>query len=438
MEDPIFPNAFHHHHHQHHSPAPASSPAQTEQTQKQKQKQPPTPPSISTSTSPNSDTALLDLDIFPNLPPFPPSTTIPTAPLLTLSLQKLEAEADNNTNTNKNTDESNRFWHCATDLGFFYLDLRGSGLGEGVLRDVEELWPVGEGVFGLGECGLREFDFRGVGSYFGYKGYGQAVIDKLGTTDRNEFYNVSKDDILGLSAPLPAPKILTDHRPLLKSFIASSHSIVTLLLQLLSAHLNLPLTSSNYLPNFHKLLAPSGDQVRFVHAPPQLDASDQRVALGEHTDFGSVTVLFNRVGGLQVRLPEELQVDERVKEAGGWCYVKPLRGHAIINLGDALTKFSRGLLRSNIHRVAPPPGDQVRCARYSLVYFSRPEDRVLLRGIDEGSVIPGPTEEEKHEKVWNAKDWTLKRALGRRLGGNLEEGYAFGDGDGRGGKGGKP
>ena len=28
------------------------------------------------------------------------------------------------------------------------------------------------------------------GSYFGYKGYGMAVVDRKGTADRNEFYNV--------------------------------------------------------------------------------------------------------------------------------------------------------------------------------------------------------------------------------------------------------
>ena len=48
-----------------------------------------------------------------------------------------------------------------------------------------------------------------------------------------------------------------------------------------------------------------------------------------------------------------------------------------MNLGDALVKFSAGVLRSNIHRVVPPPGVQGCETRYSLVYFSRPEDEVV-------------------------------------------------------------
>lgn len=42
--------------------------------------------------------------------------------------------------------------------------------------------------------------------------------------------------------------------------------------------------------------------------------------------------------------------------AGGWVYVLPLPNHAIVNLGDALVKFSVGVLRSDNHRVVLPPG----------------------------------------------------------------------------------
>ena len=35
-----------------------------------------------------------------------------------------------------------------------------------------------------------------------------------------------------------------------------------------------------------------------------------------------------------------------------------LAGHAIVNLGDAMVNFTNGLLRSNIHRVVSPPGEQ--------------------------------------------------------------------------------
>ena len=185
----------------------------------------------------------------------------------------------------------------------------------------------------------------------------------------------------------------------------------------------LPLThearAAGGLPAKHRLNAVSGDQIRFVKAPPQ-EQSLKGVALGEHTDFGSVTVLFNRLGGLQVRLPESISakppmstspppsdVEQRLCE-NGWTYVRPLPGHCIVNLGDALVKFSNGILRSNIHRVVAPPGAQGSVTRYSLVYFCRPEDDVVLKGLVEGG------QEEEGEEDVTAKEWILRRALERR------------------------
>lgn len=186
----------------------------------------------------------------------------------------------------------------------------------------------------------------------------------------------------------------------MKSFIAGAHAVVTLVLELLNDHFNL---APNTLQNMHRMEARSGDQIRFVKAPPQ-PQDDSRTALGEHTDFGSVTVLFNRLGGLQVLLPGR---------DAEWCYVKPLQGHAIVNLGDAMVKFTNGVLRSNIHRVVAPPGEQAAHTRYSLVYFSRPEDDVLLKRLEGSDAIP-PLGEGQVEEEINSKEWVIRRALGHR------------------------
>ncbi|KAJ5648660.1 hypothetical protein N7490_005032 [Penicillium lividum] len=359
---------------------------------------------------------LSDLKVdFHDLPPFP--TDIPTAPLLRLSLGKLLAG---------NIREINRLFTASVDIGFFYLDFQDCQLGGSVLEDADKLFGVGKELFELSLEEKKKYDFSEHNSYFGYKGQGAAYVDKEGNLDRNEFYNVgqtspldnimlsyqgpwlktrekqaSKDDILGISDQLPAPDLLHRNRKLIESFMRSSHSIVTLILSILNTQLGLP---PNTLPNMHRQNAISGDQVRWIKAPPQ-PMNDRRVALGQHTDFGSVTVLFNRLGGLQVQMPG----------TDDWVYVRPLPGHAIINLGDAMVKFSNGLLRSNIHRVIAPPGEQAECTRYSLVYFARPEDDVVLRRL-EGDAIP-PLEGVEEEV--SSKQWILRRALGKRI--NLGE-----------------
>ncbi|KAF1354849.1 hypothetical protein BDV97DRAFT_344114 [Delphinella strobiligena] len=391
------------------------------------------------------DDHVSDLD-FHHLPPFP--SNVPVAPLLRISLQKLLSGEQN---------EVDRLWKACRELGFFYLDLRGgrSGAPQGVpssereelianvwrgsgatgktntevnaakdsqleeeqdidgdqlVKDANDLFDVGEEVFRLPVEEKIKYDFKDQGSYYGYKGYGEGVIDSKGTKDRNEFYNVSKDDILGISNPLPAPAILVPQRDLLASYMRHSHAIVTLLLRLLNARLDLP---PEKLPSLHRLLVASGNQVRWVHAPPQ-PQHDRTTALGEHTDFGSVTILFNRLGGLQVLLPH---TDE-------WCYVKPLRGHAVVNLGDALVKFTAGVLRSNIHRVVNPPGEQAESTRMSLVYFARPEDDVLLKVLDGSKCVDAHRKEMVKfagEEEISSKEWIKRRALGRRRGGDWQK-----------------
>ncbi|KAI9368473.1 hypothetical protein BJX61DRAFT_537242 [Aspergillus egyptiacus] len=327
---------------------------------------------------------------FPGLPPFPED--VPTAPLLRLSLQKLLTSEDA---------ETQRLSKACEELGFFYLDLRDAGPLSQILFDADRLFQAGVDLFELPLDEKKRYDFSAQKSYFGYKAQGVGVIDRQGNLDRNEFYNVSKDDIMGISEPLPSPDVLKSNSETLKSFIKNSHSIVTLILNLLNKSLGLP---DSTLANIHRLQSISGDQVRFVKAPPQ-PVDDRRTALGEHTDFGSVTILFNRLGGLQVLPPGD---------DAEWLYVRPLPGHAIVNLGDAMVKFTNGLLRSNIHRVFSPPGQQADCTRYSLVYFARPEDDVPLRRLEGSSRIPELEKGVAEEEI-NSKDWIIRRALGRRV-----------------------
>ena len=76
-----------------------------------------------------------------------------------------------------------------------------------------------------------------------------------------------------------------------------------------------------------------------------------------------------------------------------------------------MVKFTNGLLNSNIHRVMAPPGKDAGQHRYSLVYFQRPEDRVLLERLDgSGGVIPELKDGEVEEEI-SAREWTLRRAL---------------------------
>jgi isopenicillin N synthase-like dioxygenase len=115
---------------------------------------------------------------FPTLPPFPPD--IQTAPLHRLSLPNLRTSLE----------ESTRLFSASKDLGFFYLDLRGDSLGETLLSQSDQFFDLAPRFYDLGREELNKYDYKSVGSYMGYKGFGSAVVDEKGNLDRNEFYNV--------------------------------------------------------------------------------------------------------------------------------------------------------------------------------------------------------------------------------------------------------
>lgn len=182
----------------------------------------------------------------------------------------------------------------------------------------------------------------------------------------------------------------------IRSWTELAHSIIITILDRLDAPLDLP---SGTLSNLHRIMEPAGSQTRVLKYPPQ-PAGFLTPSLVPHTDFGSITLLVNKLGGLQVLPPQETTA---------WKYVRPIPGHVIVNLGDAMVKLTRGLLRSNLHRVTYAPGTQADYARWSLAYLARPEDSGNMKGLDGSSVIPKLAEGEVEDDV-TMKEWNDRRS----------------------------
>jgi len=217
-----------------------------------------------------------------------------------------------------------------------------------------------------------------------------------------------KDDLIGNCLPLPHPPLIAQHWDLLASFACNCRLAIDLMFASLDSGLGLP---SGTLLSLHRMTARSGDHVRFnKSAPCRYD--EAKVRLSEHTDFGSLTMLFDWLGGLQIRHPE---TDE-------WMYVPPVPGSAVVNLGDALVKFSAGVLRSNVHLVVPAAAPQDKLDRFSLVFFSRPEDSVVLKRLKGGLVDEQPVREEERFETMTSEEWIDRRSTGDLKGVYTHEG----------------
>jgi isopenicillin N synthase-like dioxygenase len=90
-----------------------------------------------------------------------------------------------------------------------------------------------------------------------------------------------------------------------------------------------------------------------------VDLDGDLIGMGEHTDFGIVTVLWaDQVAGLQV-----LGSDRR------WHDVSPVDGALLVNLGDLTARLTNDRWMSTLHRVKPPVVDGTVRRRRSAAFF---------------------------------------------------------------------
>ncbi|KAH9918556.1 uncharacterized protein BXZ73DRAFT_105188 [Epithele typhae] len=159
--------------------------------------------------------------------------------------------------------------------------------------------------------------------------------------------------------------------------------------------------------SLHKVDEFSGCTARFIGAPSYI-GPEETTFLTVHTDFGSLSFLHNRLGGLQVLPPGSDQ----------WFYVQPLPRHAICNIGDTLNIFSGGTLRSNIHRVVPPQRKKAH-ERHSVVFFTRPNDdlepRTRSAHNERIAIAVANAPSRKYTPGMTAMEWLVRKAKSQRV-----------------------
>jgi Isopenicillin N synthase and related dioxygenases len=139
---------------------------------------------------------------------------------------------------------------------------------------------------------------------------------------------------------------------------------------------------------------PTGSILRYLWYPSIFSSEtasykhDKDVRAGAHSDYGSITLLFQRPGqpGLEILTPEGSWapfpfVPGTAAEAEGYPF-PPI----LVNIGDLLSYWTDGLLKSTVHRVVFPLAEQRSPNpqdRYTLVYFCHP--------VDETELVPVPS-----------------------------------------------
>lgn len=124
--------------------------------------------------------------------------------------------------------------------------------------------------------------------------------------------------------------------------------------------------------------------------------------LAGHTDWGTFTLLFSQpVSALQI-----------LDRNGDWKWVQYIPNYLVVNVGEALELMTGGLFRATIHRVVKPPADQEKQKRVGVIYFSRPNDKELMRPIDSPFLKRIGRSKPLDDVVYNMADYLHARKHG--------------------------
>ncbi|KAH6689588.1 2OG-Fe(II) oxygenase superfamily protein [Plectosphaerella plurivora] len=272
---------------------------------------------------------------------------------------------------------------AAVEHGFIYIRNTGQIIG---LSDVDGAFDLSKKLFTTAPveekaaCTIQT-------NNRGWSGMHSETLDpktqKVG--DYKEAFNFGefKDG----KAQQPLPKTIQEDEAQVNAFRDQCHKFCLRLLHLLGVGLDVQPTdffSSAHQPSRGE----SGTILRLLYYPPTSDAaaSDSDVRAGAHSDYGSLTLLFRLPGqaGLEILTRDNTWAPVPVRPAGTESDPSP---PILVNIGDLLSYWTNGLLRSTVHRVVfggsktsttIVDGETDTGPRYSIAFFCHPVGSVTL------------------------------------------------------------
>ncbi|TVY55659.1 UPF0676 protein [Lachnellula cervina] len=198
-------------------------------------------------------------------------------------------------------------------------------------------------------------------------------------------------------AQQPLPPAFTDNEADLDAFQKYCHAMMMKILTLFAIGLQIDPSSggSTWFSSRH-IGGPSGCTLRLLHYPSIPPSQDFKpevdIRAGAHSDYGSITLLFQRPGqpGLEIIPPESQPPNRDFGPTAAWTPVpvSPPSTESdpsppiLVNIGDLLSHWTNGLFKSTVHRVVfPKEGREGGEDRYSIAYFGHPVGSTVLEAV---------------------------------------------------------
>ncbi|XP_013793110.1 probable iron/ascorbate oxidoreductase DDB_G0283291, partial [Limulus polyphemus] len=211
--------------------------------------------------------------------------------------------------------------------------------------------------------------------YDGYLSPDKEILQSGVQTEMKESYSIGNSESI-----FPSQEDAPGFKQTCLDFLSPCVALCRRFLVVLALSLDL---AEDFFLKRHKELTKykeNPSSLRILYYPPVTNVTDPTtVRCSEHSDFGTVTFLFqDSVGGLEVKT-----------KSGEWIPATPLEGAILVNVGDLLAIWSDGLYPATPHRILVPREEtKKRCSRSSLAYFVLPDDIVMVEPLDGSNRFP--------------------------------------------------
>lgn len=259
--------------------------------------------------------------------------------MVTIPIIDLTAFSNGDTITRQNIIK--QIYQACHEIGFMYL--QNSGISKDLIKQV---FSYSKSFFNLPLEVKQKQAWSDEFNNIGYVSLERERLDPNKPGDLKEAFNVNKQAAIGIDASILA-------------FYDRCTELANTVLQAYALALELP---EDFFITRHNQ---QNHTLRLLHYPPlQTPPKSGQVRAGEHSDYGSITLLFqDDVGGLEVQTA-----------SGEWIAAPAIPDSVVINTGDLMQRWTNDMFCSTKHRVIIPSDDRVNQSRYSMAFFCHPND----------------------------------------------------------------
>lgn len=273
-------------------------------------------------------------------------------------------------NSASNNETIKQIYQACTKVGFMYL--KNFDISQ---KLIEQVFSTSKHFFNQPIENKQKSAWSDEVSNQGYVGIERERLNPNKPGDLKEAFNISR--------------LTNTHtqEPCIIEFFQACTNLSFQILKAFASALELPIDffANNHNQNHHTL--------RLLHYPPiQTPLLPEQTRAGEHSDYGSITLLFqhDEISGLEIQTA-----------SGDWIKAPAIPGTVVVNTGDLMQHWTNNKFCSTKHRVVIP--DNANQSRYSIAFFCHPNDDTQI------TCLPSCMNETPIYPPISAKEYLLER-----------------------------